>query len=175
MDKTAILREIFDQRILAIITILMEEPQKYFSLTEIATSANINVATTLRILKKLAGKEVVEKNTLGKSSFYRLKESEKTITLRRMLQREEHLHLFLDKIKNISQVKRVLLESRTENEAKLIVIGEGLEEGKINPITEEIKRKNNFSIKFVILSEKQFEKINSIGIFNLDKKILWQR
>lgn len=174
MDKTAILREIFDQRILAIVNILIEEPQKYFSLTEIANSININVATTLRILKKLVDKEVVEKNTMGKSSFYRLKESEKTITLRRMLQKEEHLHVFLDRIKNIAQVKKVLLENRTENEAKLIIIGD-VQEEKINSIVEEIKKRNNFSVKFVILSEKQFEKISSMEIFNLDKKILWQR
>ena len=175
MRRIDILRDLFDEKIIKITSLFLEEPEKPFSLTQTASSANVNVATTMRILDKLVKKEILELIVMGKSKFYKLKQSEKTLALNKLLKREEHLTEFLDRIKQHPRVRKLILESKTADSAKLLIVGEYLPTEGINSLIDEIRRKYNFIIQFVIISEKQFEQMEKQGFYDIGKKILWSR
>ncbi|MBU0907310.1 MAG: hypothetical protein KKE05_04085 [Nanoarchaeota archaeon] len=175
MKKSDVLRELFDEKIIKIINIFLEEPEKHFSLTQTSSVAKVNVATTLRILDRLVKKEIVEITFMGKSKFYKLKQGEKTIALGRLLKKEEHITDFIDRVKEIPKIKRIILESKTDDGAKVILVGSPVPSDKIAIIIKEIEEKYSFKIQYIELSEDQFEGMEKMGLYNLNKKIIWDR
>jgi hypothetical protein len=175
MKKSDVLRELFDEKIIKIINIFLEEPEKHFSLTQTSSISKVNVATTLRILERLVKKEIVEITFMGKSKFYRLKPGEKTIALNRLLKKEEHITDFIEKIKEVTKIKRIILESKTDDGAKIVIIGNSIPSDKIATIIKEIEEKYHFKIQYVEFSEEQFEGMEKMGLYNLSKKVIWDR
>lgn len=170
-----VLREIFDKKITSILGIFLDSPVRNFSLSEISLDAKVNIATTLRIVDKLVRNDVVDLSYVGKSKIYRLKQSEKTLALTKMLKGEDHLSDFIEKIKLNRKIKKIILESKTSNGAKVLIVGDSLPLDRINSIIEEIKAKYNFRIQFVELAEKQFYEMEKLGLYELSKKIIWER
>ncbi|MFH1801996.1 MAG: hypothetical protein ABH864_00930 [archaeon] len=175
MKKSDVLRDLFDEKIIKIINIFLEEPEKHFSLTQTSSMSKVNVATTLRILERLVKKDIVEITYMGKSKFYKLKQGEKTIALNRLLKKEEHITDFIERIKDVPKIKRVILESRTDDGAKVIIVGNPVPSEKLAEIIEEIDEKYHFKIQHVELSEDQFEGMEKMGLYNFNKKIIWDR
>lgn len=175
MKKSDVLRELFDEKIIRIINIFLEEPEKHFSLTQTSSMAKVNVATTLRILERLVKRDIVEITNMGKSKFYKLKQGEKTIALNRLLKKEEHITDFIDKIKEVPKIRRIILESKTDEGAKVIIVGNPVPSEKIKAIVKEIEDEHKFKIQHVELSEEQFEGMEKMGLYNLEKKIIWDR
>lgn len=175
MKKSDVLRELFDEKIIRVINIFLEEPEKHFSLTQTSSISKVNVATTLRILERLVKKEIIEITFMGKSKFYKLKQGEKTIALSRLLKKEEQITDFIDRVKEIPKINRIILESKTDEGAKVIIVGSQLPSDKINSIVKDIEEKHKFKIQHVELSEEQFEGMEKMGLYNLNKKIIWDR
>lgn len=175
MKRMDVLRELFDEKIIKVISLFLDEPSKTFSLTQVSSQAKVNIATTLRIVEKLVKKDIIEIDLIGKSKFYRLKQSEKTLLLNKLLRREEHLTEFTEKIKEMVSVTKVILEEKTSNEAKMIIVTTSPSQDKIKNLVDEIKKKFNFKIEFIEITEKQFSEMERLGVFNLNKKVIWQR
>jgi hypothetical protein len=175
MKKADVLRELFDEKIIKIINIFLDEPEKNFSLTQASSMSKVNVATASRILERLVKKEIIEITPMGKSKFYKLRPGEKTIALNRLLKKEEHITDFIEKIKEISKIKKIILESKTDDGAKVIIVGNPVPSEKVAAIIKEIEGKYNFKIQYVEFSEEQFEGMEKMGIYNLNKKIIWDR
>ena len=55
-----ILKDLFDEKILEIINLFLDNPEKRFSLTDVSGLAKVNIATTFRILNKLTGKKFIK-------------------------------------------------------------------------------------------------------------------
>src|SRR3989344_2536471 len=155
MKKSDVLRELFDEKIIKIINIFLDEPEKHFSLTQTSSMSKVNVATTLRILERLVKK--------------------KTIALNRLLKKEEHITDFIEKIKEIPKIKKIILESKTDDGAKIIIVGNPVPSDKVTAIIKEIDGKYNFKIQYVEFSDEQFEGMEKMGLYNLNKKIIWDR
>ncbi len=175
MKEIDVLREIFDKKIISIINLLLDNSTRNFSLSEISSESDVNIATSLRILDKLVRNDIVELSYMSKSKFYSLKQSEKTLTLQKMLKKDDHISEFVDKIKLDLRIKKIILETKNSNGAKLLIVGNSISKEKINSIAEEIKTKYNFRIQFVELAEKQFSEMEKLGLYNLDKKVIWAR
>ncbi len=175
MEQIEILRKLFDEKIIIIINNFLDNPEKKFSLTQISSLSKINVSTTLRILDKLVKQEVIELILMGKSKSYKLKQSEKTLTLNKILRKEDHLQEFVERLKKDSKIKKIILEVKNEKGAKLLIVGNLLAKEKINALAKDIENKYNFKIQFVEISEKQFSEMIKIGLYNLNKKVIWER
>lgn len=175
MADTDVLRGLFDQKIISVLNVFLDNPTEKLSLSQVSSLSKVNITTTLRILDKLINQEFVELNLIGKSKFYTLKQSERTVALTRLLKKEGQISEFIDMIKEISRVRKVVLESRSANAAKVLLVGSFLPLDKINSIVEEIRRKHNFRIQFIEITEKQFEDMDKIGLYNLNNKIIWER
>ena len=175
MEQIEMLRKLFDEKIIIIINNFLDNPGKRFSLTQISSLSKINVSTTLRILDKLVKQEVIELILMGKSKSYILKQSEKTLTLNKILRKDDHLQEFIERLKKDFKVKKIILEMKNKNSAKLLIVGNLLSKEKIKILAEDINNKHNFKIQFVEISEKQFLEMEEIGLYNLDKKKIWER
>lgn len=175
MKQLNVLRELFDEKILKIIDLFLEKQDVHFSLTQVSEESGVSVATSLRILDKLVSKGVVEVNLMGKSKFYKLKLGEKTVELGRILKREEHLSEAIEKLKALEEVEKIVLEVKSDEDAKIILVGKELPTDLIDKITSEINEKYGFKIFHVEISPKQFESMEKMNIYNLNKKIIWEK
>ena len=169
------LRKLFDEKLISIINNFLDNPTEKFSLTQAASLANMSVSTTSRILNKLVGQDIIEIVPVGKSKYYKLKRSEKTASLSKILRKEDHIQEFVDRLKKDPRVKAIILEEKKQKSAKLLIVGDFLSKEKIKILAEEIGKKHGFKIQFIEIGEKKFKEMTEIGLYDLDKKIIWKK
>ncbi len=175
MDEIEVLRKIFDEKIISIIDLFLSNSERKFSLSEVSEESRVNITTTLRVLDKLVKNEIIEITLIGKSKFYKQKQSEKTIYLSKILKKEDHLSEFIDRVKSNLKVKKIILETKTSNSAKILIVGDSISKEKLNRLIDEIKNKHNFRIQYVEMPEKQYQDLQNLGLFDISKKVIWER
>lgn len=171
-----ILRDLFDEKIIAVINLFMDNPEKRYCLTDVSNMTKVNIATTFRILNKLIVKGFIKTIIIGKIRIYQLEKNEKTRTLSKFLKHDDdYLQEFIDMISMHPRIKKVLLEYKDKTSAKVIIVGEFLPTDKINKAIEEIRIKRNYKINVVELTDIQFKGLREFKNYNLDKKIIWEQ
>jgi len=176
MTEVNILQDLFDQKIISVINLLLENPDKYYTLSEISLLSRVNITTTFRIVNRLISSNIVISNTIGKTKIYQLRKNEKSMFLYKFLKKQgDHIEEFLDKIKEYERVKKIILEGRTNKEAKIIIVGDFIPDEQLKSMAQDINIKHSFKINFLILSESQFEDMKKIGLFDLSNKLIWER
>jgi hypothetical protein len=134
------------------------------------------MTSTFRILNKLVSVGYIKAKVIGKVRIYQLDINEKTRALSRVLKKEESpIQEFIGKVSAHPRVKKIILENSQRDNAKILVVGDFLPRSKIRQACEEIKSKHNFRIEFVEITEKQFLDMKSLGLYDLVKKIIWER
>ena len=158
-----VLKDLFDEKIIEIITLFSENPEKRFFLSDVANQTKVNVTTTFRILNKLSEKDYLKTTIIGKVRFYQLAKNEKSLALMNFLKKDTSnpLQKFVNSISNHPRVKKIILETKKENSAKLLIVGDFLPQEKINKSCEEIKNTEKFKINYVEISENQYEKLKN--------------
>ncbi len=176
-DDIIILKELFDEKIIKIIEVFIKHPEKKFYLSEVAALSGINISTTFRILKKLESQKFIKTTIIGKIRFYQLEKGEKVNALLKFLRKEKEdpFQEFLEKLVEYPSVKKVVLESKGAKEARILVVGDYYPLNRIERIKNEIEKKYGFKIKYVRISEEQFNGLKELGDYSLDKKIIWER
>lgn len=86
MQKSEILKEIFDKNIIEIIKIFAASPTQHFSLSQVAYLSGVKTATSLRIINKLIEKNFVDINVMGKTKYYQWKKGSRTDFLVKLLE-----------------------------------------------------------------------------------------
>jgi DNA-binding MarR family transcriptional regulator len=177
IENTDILKELFDDKIIRIINVFLSHPTRQFYLSEISNISKVNVSSVFRILNKLSSKGFVKTTIIGKIRFYQLNRNEKTRALMEFLKKSstDPLDKFIDRIKAYPRIKKIILETKKEKEAKILIVGDYFPESKLNKIIKEIKDKYNFKIHFVRISGDQFKGLTSFKNYSLNNKIIWER
>jgi len=177
MHNLEILSALFDNKILAVLAVLVNDSSEGLYLREISKYANISDATTFRIIKKLVQVGIVEQKKIKKLKLYRFKNDEKTAFLYKILKKDiQVLGVFVEQVSKIQEVKAILLHGKESNQrANILVIGQGVDAGKIKEICGEIREKYNFVISPLILAAEQFEQMSSMGLYSGKEKILFKR
>ena len=171
-----ILKDLFDEKIIKIIDIFLENPTKRFNLTEIANKSRINVATTSRILTKLIEKRFIKETIIGKIRIYQWARNEKTLALTKLLKKDNSpLQDFINEVSLHPRIKKIILESKQKENAKLLIVGSFIPTEKINKLCKKIKNKEKFTIHFVEISESQYENLKNFKTYDLENKIIWKR
>jgi len=169
------LRALFEDKIIRILQTLLDNPSKNLSLTQIATMAAVSTATTLRILNKLVSQEFAKITIIGKSKFYRLKQGQKTLMLGRLMRKNDQINVFTNAMEQYPEVKKMILVSKTDKEAKIVLVGEHIPEDKIKAAANEVKKKFNYTIKYAQLPLQYFNDLDKVGVEDLREKIIWER
>jgi PAS domain S-box-containing protein len=170
-----ILKDLFDEKLIEIINIFLENPDKTFSLTDISNISKVNVATTFRIIRKLISKEFVIPVKIKKVSIYKLADNEKTKYLSKLLKSgTEPLQKFTEELSKNPKIKKIILESKNDDQAQLIVVTNSLLTEDIKKVCEQIKKEYNLNINFVEILENQYKGLKNFK-FDLEKKIIWEK
>lgn len=179
MDEFDIFKELFDEKVVKVISLFLENPERQFSLSEISSMAKVNISTTYRILNKLAGKNFISLVPIGKIKAYQLSKNEKMKAISKMLSKgNTPLNELIEKLKLFSNIKKIILESSSPNHAKIILVVEHIEtflNERIAKVCGEVDKKYNFHTEVMELSERQFSGLNKFGSVALSHKVIWER
>jgi DNA-binding Lrp family transcriptional regulator len=174
-DTMDILKDLFDEKIIEILNLLVDNPSKTYSLTEISELTSVNVTTTFRIIKKLIEREFLTEIKVSKAKVYQLSKNEKTLALMTLLKKNTGpLQKFIEELSK-ENITKIILETKENDIAKLLIVSDIKLTEKIKKITESIKNNDHFNIEFVELSEDQYEGLKKFSDYNLEKKIIFNK
>ena len=171
-----VLAGLLDDKLIRIISVFLKNPEKRFYLSEVSKISGINAATTFRILNKLGKENLLKIMVLGKVRTYQLSKGERATSLAGLLKKGEAdvLDLFCDRMPQFGMIKFILLDSRTHNSAKLIIVGNNSYRDRIERVCDRIEEEKRFKITFVELTPVQYNGLKGSSAFNLDKKIIYR-
>ncbi len=164
MRDTDLLKELVDEKIVKTLNVFAKNPEKKFYLTELTKITGVNVSSTFRIISKLVESGFVKSKVIGRTRYYKIDNAATTQRMLKMLgfvetASSEPLTNFIEKIKTMGRIDKIILKTKTQTNAKLIIIGDFIPVDRITRIAEEIKTNSKFEINFVELNNKQFEKL----------------
>jgi len=175
-----VLTGLLDQKLIKVISLFAKNPEKKFYLSEVSKLSNVNPATTFRILKKLVKENIIIPIVIGKVRVYQLSGGERAKSLSEFLKKDyveevTPLEVFLDKIKLVPHISKIILDSKTQNSAKLIIVSEFTLKDRILRICDDVYNRFKFKINFVELKPNQFDGLRELNNFDLNKKVLFRR
>ena len=174
MDNLEILRKLFDEKIIIILNIFLENPQESFSLTQVSANSGVNNATTIRILNKLINQNIIDLIRAGKSKVYKLKQSQKTVFLNMLRKKEYQVSELIEAVTSLNGIEKIILDSRTKEGAKFIFVTSTEQKDKIEAIAKKMNEKYNYKIDFIEMKEERFEEMEKFG-FQMSQKIVWEK
>ncbi len=176
MDKKKVLETLFDKKIVKILRLLMNNPEKEFYLREIAKMAKVSPATTYRILKTMKALELVyeEKNRYLKVYYLNRKNAGMFAEL--FEDKKSALQEFSEFMAVLPGVGMVILHgSEEKDKASILIVGEGVNQEAIRSKVLEIKEKYSFNIIYLVLGSEQYAQMLSMGLYPGKKVVLFSK
>jgi hypothetical protein len=172
-----VLSGLLDDKLIKVISLFMKHPGKKFYLSEVSKLSGVNTATTFRILKKLVSEELVIMDVIGKVRVYQLGKSDRVNSLSNFMKKDEPkdvLEEFCEKVGELVRVRLILLDSRTHNGARLIIVGDLSSKERIDLIVRDFAEKRKFVVSYIELRTAQYEGLKGSRAFDMNKKILFR-
>ncbi len=173
-----VLAGLLDDKLIRVISLFMKYPSKKFYLSEVSKLSGVNTATTFRILKKLVSQELISMDVIGKVRVYQLGRGERVKNLSEMLKQGEpskdSLSEFCDKVGALPRVRLILLDSRTHNGARLIIVGDLSSKERIDLIVRDFSENKKFVVSYIELRTAQYEGLKSSRAFDMKKTVLFR-
>ena len=174
-----VLAGLLDNKLIKIISLFMKHPSKKFYLSEISKLSGVNTATTFRIMKKLATQELINVDVIGKVRVYQLGKNERVKNLAEMLKKEnpekDTLSEFCSRVGLLPRVRLILLDSRTYNGARLIIVGDLSSKERIDLIVRDFLENKKFTINYIELRTAQYEGLKNSRSFDMKKTVLFRK
>ena len=164
MRDTDLLKELVDEKIVKTLNVFARNPEKKFYLTELTKITGVNVSSTFRIVNKLVESGFVKSKVIGRTRYYKIDNAANTQRMLGMLGFTEKatsapLDTFVETVKKIGRIDRIVLKAKTDNSARVLLIGDFIPVERILKVAEDIKVQTKFEISFVELNTKQFERL----------------
>lgn len=141
-------------------------------LREIAKKSKVSVSSVFRIMQELMGLGLVRMKEVGMMKFFGLVRNERSRFLDGWFKEESMLDIFVRAVQDMEGLKKVFLQGKIKgNQANVILIGEGIDNSRVKEICDKIKEKG-FDLSYLILNGEQFEKLDSMGLYAGEKKVL---
>ncbi len=177
MENIELLEELFDNKVIEIINLFLQDREKQFYLREIAKETNVPVTTTHRILQKLVELKIVKIVKVSRFKLYQTEDNEQVMFLSSIIKaRKKALQEFIETIKKFKGVNMIILHGEeTETKANLLIIGENINAEKVKDIVREIKEKHDFTITYMSLRPAQYDQMSSMGLLPRQKRILFEK
>ncbi len=170
--------ELIDDKLVKLVDLFSNNPDREFYLREISRLTNIPPATTYRLIHKLLDKEIIEQKIINKFKLYKLKNNEKAKKIAELFSKKKNaLEVFKEEIAKIPEVQLVYLleQRRGENKLNVLILGSGIDPGEIKKIIVKIKEDFDLTINHLTLTFDQYDKMISMGLFPGKKSIIFQR
>ncbi len=173
MEDSKFLGELFDKKLMAIISLFLENKSTQFYLREVASKCQVSPTTTYRIINRLVQLGILNVNTINRFKFYQLSDNER-VKLLENLTSKDPIERFVSLIKDISGIKTMLLYGDRQPEyANIIIIGEANRD-EVHRAAERVKSEFGFSVRHLSFSLEQFDQMSAMGLYPQRKKVLWK-
>jgi DNA-binding PadR family transcriptional regulator len=176
MDRKKIVEALFDQKIIKILKLFINNPTKEYYLREISRIVKVSPASTFRIIKKLKEAEVLyeEKTKHLKTYFLNQKGSELLSNL--LEDKRSAIQEFIEFIKTQATVEMAVLNGKEEpDKASIMLVGEAIDQSQIVTKIVEIKEKYAYTIIHLVLSMDQYKQMQSMGLNATSKSVLYTK
>lgn len=177
MKDIETLSALFDNKVLAVLAVLVNDSTDGLYLREISKFSKVSDATTYRIINKLNKAELLDVIKIKNLKMYKLKKDSRTSFLFRLLKKDIQMtNLFIDKVKeNMSLDQAILYGDESNQRANILLIGDVINPDKVKEIVAEFNIEHNFIITHTILTNEQYENMSNTGLFSGKKRILFKR
>lgn len=177
MQELDTLSALFDNKILAVLAVLVNNISGWLYLREIAKYSGISDATTYRIIKKLVKAGIVEQQKIKKLKLYRFRTTDKTNFLYNLLKKDVNLiNEFVEQISKLDNVSMVLLHGKESNQrASVLIIGADVDAGRVKEICGGIKERYNYIVSPLVLTAEQFEQMKGMGLYSGKEEVLFEK
>jgi len=167
-----IIKSMFDEKIVSVIS---EIPgKKVVGIREVSRKTKIPVATVYRIFQKLEKSGLLKKRKNGVFSFYEVnKDSKAYFLVEKLVPKKTPVEIFTT-IVSKEKVEEINLLDEGDTKANILVIG-NVKPKKIQDICDTIKKEFAYSIQPLVLTREQFERMNSLNIAPISKKVLFKK
>ena len=170
IDK-GVLSSLLDRKKFAILKVLYFAREEMY-LRELAKKSEVPVSSVFRIIPELTQAGLMRVKTIRMMKFYSLVQNEKSRFLDDWFKEENVIDAFVEQIRNIEGIKKVLLQGKiSNNQANVIIIGSNIDGLKVDDLCNSMKEKG-LDLSNVILTEDQFEKLDRMGVYGGEKKVL---
>ena len=176
MVGAKVLRELFDEKKIAVIQYFIRHQTNNHTLSEVVEDTKLPLATTHRILKELTKKKVLDTEQVKHLTTYKLGASEDAKYLEKLLyEQPDVLEEFVRKTSSFPGIQQIVLHGKsTPNRANIVVIGTGIDKDLVNQEVAEVLERERFRISHLILDPEQFTMLESMGQFSGEKTTLYQ-
>ena len=170
MEKE-ILKNLIDHKKISILSILYFSKKELY-LREIAEKTKVPLSSVSRILKELVALGLFQVRELKVIKFFSLVRSKKTKFLDLLFKEENLMDEFIRLIRTVKGVKKVLLHGPIKNnQGNIIILGTNIDTLVVDNICNEIKDKG-LDLSNVVLTENQYLKLDKMGVYGGDKRVL---
>jgi hypothetical protein len=177
MQNYDFLAHLFDSKLLGVLRLFLQFPEKKFYLKEISDSSEVSIATTHRILTRLVKLDVLSEIKISKFKVYELAKNDKVDFLSSFIDLSvDAVEIFVEKVKNLPGIEKIILHGKaTKNKANLFLIGSSFPSSEIKLVVAELREKYNFTITYLTFGQEQYEQMSVMGLFPQTKKILFPK
>ncbi|MGV8169348.1 MAG: winged helix-turn-helix domain-containing protein [Candidatus Nanoarchaeia archaeon] len=176
MDKKKILETLFDKKIIKVLRLLINNPDREFYLREISKLTKVSPATTHRILKSLKELDLVQEKKNRYLKLYTANQKNLAMFSELLEDKSAALREFVETIQVVQGVQQIILHGEGDKDkANVIIVGDEAGKEAVNSKVVEIKERFNFTIIYMLLSPEHYEQMSSMGLFSGKKVILFTR
>ena len=177
MEGIQILEELFDRKLMRILQIFLTNREKQFYLQEMSTLSEVPIATTSRILNKLAKLKILKIIKVSKFKIYQLDNNDNTKYLSKIFKKDvQILDLFVDSLKHQPGIQSIILHGEEKKDrANILLIGEEIDASNLKEAVGNIKTNHSFTISALTLTREQYEQMSQMGLYSGKKRSLYER
>ena len=169
------LEGLFDKKVIAILKAFFQEQKKRYYLQELAKASGVSLASSSRILSKLARLDLIEVTNISRFKLYSLKENERVEFLGKIFKQDvKILDEFVVMAKDIPGIESIILHGKERSDrANILLIGENIDPGEVKALCARIKEEHGYAIAPLSLTREQYMQMSQMGLYSGQKKVLY--
>lgn len=177
MEPAKLLEQLFDRKILTLVKLFLDNPERQYGLREAAKATKLPPATAHRLIHRLVDLEILQETRIKQLRLYKLSNNKATKFLDEMMAvKKSAIEDFVDSAATLAGVQEIIQHGKaTKDKVNLLIIGESIDSAALAHLVGDIKENYNFTILHLVLSPDQYQQMASMGLYEGEKKILSRR
>lgn len=175
MSKQEIMRELFDNKILNVLDIFLQNKTSEFFLKEISDQSGVSLTSCYRIVRKLLKLKILSEVKVSRFVVYKVNITEDTKFLEELvIDDQNNLEEFVNLVKKDPNVEKIILHgAASKDKANILIIGNNLETD-FKAIVADFKMNKKFNATALTISPEQYFQMAEMGLYPGKKTILYE-
>lgn len=176
MDKRKVFETLFDDKIIKILRLFVNNPNEEYYLREISRHTKVSTATTFRIVNTMRDLELLKEQRNKHLKTYSLIAENASFFIEMLEDKRSALQEFSDFVRGVEGVDLAILHGKEEKDrVSVLVVGHEIDSEEIRSKSIELKQKYGFNIILLVLDPEQYDQMVSMGLYPGKKVILYSR